>query len=397
MEGFFQWGEVKKAAPVGLSPKCGSCGLYRKCNTPKMEPWGEGKLKVLIVGDQPGDTEDELGRPFTGKPGQLLQESIRAIGRSFKRDSLMTNAIICRPPEDRMPQNGKEILWCKPNLTKVIREFKPRVVIALGRSAMKSMLEGIWEEIGELNRWTGYQIPMNGFWLCPTWHPSDVLKERNRVMEKMFTDQLDAAFSLKEAPAAQPNLEKIVTKLYEEREIVKAIEEIEGAGITSAFDYETNCLKPEYPKARIHSASISNGKLTIAYPWIGKAVKATSRFLQSKKVKKVAANMKFEQRWTMKMLGHPIEALDLDTMLATHAMDNRPGICSLKFQLFVQFGIAPYDTHVKPFLEAVEGSHYNRIHEVDMGTILQYNGIDSWGEKKLARKQLKQLGYVTDK
>lgn len=395
MEGFFSWDKIQKSAPTGLIPKCGSCGLYRKCNSPKMEPWGEGARKVLIVGDFPGETEDERGRPFVGKGGQLLEESIRAAGRSFRRDPILTNAIICHPPGNKMPQNGKEVEWCRPNLMKTIAEHKPRVIVTLGREALESVLTGTWEEIGELNRWTGWKIPLKDHWLIPTWHPTEILRERNEVKQKMFVDHLDFAFSVQERPKPQPDLTKIVMRIYDERHIVEAIDEIEGQGISTAFDYETNCLKPEYPKARIHSAALSNGKMTIAYPWIGKAVERTSRFLRSK-IPKVAANWKFEQRWTMKILGHPIRNLDFDTMLGAHVLDNRPGICSLKFQLFIQFGIPPYDTRVKPYLEAVEGSHYNRIHELDMGEVLQYNGIDSWGEKKLARRQQKALGYTTD-
>jgi hypothetical protein len=89
-----------------------------------------------------------------------------------------------------------------------------------------------------------------------------------------------------------------------------------------------------------------------------------------------------------------------DPMLATHILDNRSDITALKFQAFVQFGVADYDSAVHPFLEAVEKKNGNAVNRIDeliktvdgQRKLLIYNGLDSIYEYMLAMKQMDQLG-----
>ncbi len=396
MEGFFTAAELEpfgRKNPSGdLLPKCGACGLYRQCKSPKMKVEGSGSIKVLFVGDFPGLEEDQAGHLFVGEPGQLLRETVGRLGFDFN-ETRFTNSIICHPPISKMPNKGKEIDWCRPNLIRTIEETKPLVVVTLGRPGLESMLRGSWkDEIGVLERWIGAKIPMGGYWVCPTWHPHFLIQERNSVMERMFFEHLETAFAIDEAPQPLPDFSSKIEKLYSEMEIVKALKQFDDAGGLVAFDYETNCLKPEYPRAKIYSCAVSDGRRTIAYPWHGRAITATSVFLKSRRTKKIAANMKFEERWTLKHLDHPVSNWDWDTMLATHAVDNRTAVCSLKFQAFIQLGVPVYNQGVDGYLSSVPGSHYNRIHDLDLHLLLQYNGMDALLEWHLARKQQKSFG-----
>jgi uracil-DNA glycosylase family 4 len=356
-----------------------------------MEPYGQGKRGVLVVGEAPGQTEDEEGRPFVGKSGDYLRQFLRSIGVSLDRDALTTNSLICRPPKNATPED-KQIGYCKPNLIKTIEEFSPRVVITLGRSALNSVLRGIWlDKVGTLERWVGWKIPYHKFWICPTYHPSFLMRTKSQMLDRRFSEHLEAAFDIDDDPPERMEIEKMVEVLYDPQEIIRSLDDIDEIGGLAGIDFETNCLKPEYPEAEIVSFAVSNGQRTISYPWSGQdVIEATGRFLHSPKTGKVASNLKMEERWTAKKFGRGVVNWAHDQMLAAHCLDNRKAICSLKFQGFVRLGVETYNEHVDPWLESHKG-HYNRIKRIEPKTLMIYNGVDAFLCRKLAFLQRKEL------
>lgn len=392
MNGFFESSVIQSEKPVGLIPKCGSCGLFKTCRSPKMAVAGNGARKVLVVGEAPGATEDEEGVPFVGKAGQYLRNALGQIGVRLERDAWVTNALICRPPENKTP-DVKQISWCRPNILQTINTYNPRVVLLLGRSALTSVIEPYWRgDIGSMERWVGWRIPLEKHWVVPTYHPSFLLRMDNSLLNRLFLEHLERAFEIDRDPPKQPKWPEKIEILFEEEAILKAIYEIDREGGPVAVDYEGNCLKPEYPKAKAYSFSISNGTRTISYPWWGKAIRATGEFLASDRTYKIASNMKMEERWTRKLFGHGVRNWYWDTMLAAHCLDNREAITSIKFQAFIHLGVPAYNRHVEPFLESTDGP-YNRIFEADPKMILFYGGMDSILEWRMARKQRKEMGY----
>jgi len=392
MKGFYPSSVVQRDQPGTLLPKCGSCGLFKTCESPKMEPYGQGRSRVLVVGEAPGQTEDEAGRPFIGKAGQFLRSQLEALEIDLDDDAWTTNALICRPPGNETPDD-RQIGYCRPNLLNAIKRFHPRVVLTLGRSALASALTPYWRDTGPLERWVGWSIPLENHWLCPTYHPSYLLRMRNPLMDRQFAEHLEQAFAIEQDPPQACDYKSAIEILYDELEIYEAIRAINKEGGWAAVDYETNCLKPEYPKARIVSCSISNGKRTIAYPWTGKAIVATGMFLRSIGTRKIASNLKFEERWTRKEFGCGVTDWGWDTMLAAHCLDNRPGICSLKFQSLVKLGVPVYNENIEPYLSS-GSNHYNRIGEIDINMLLLYNGMDALLEHRVAAIQRKEMGYA---
>jgi DNA polymerase I-like protein with 3'-5' exonuclease and polymerase domains len=159
-----------------------------------------------------------------------------------------------------------------------------------------------------------------------------------------------------------------------------------------AFDYETDRLKPDCADAKIMYCSISWGtRATIAFPWTGAAIQAMDKLLRSD-VPKVGSNIKFEERWTLKEFGHGVKNWRWDTMLASHMLDNRPGITGIEFQAFVLLGQEAWDRGVHEFLKAKLANRPNRIKEVPRQRILQYCGMDSLIELEVARKQAELMG-----
>ncbi|KKK64622.1 hypothetical protein LCGC14_2982360, partial [marine sediment metagenome] len=155
--------------------------------------------------------------------------------------------------------------------------------------------------------------------------------------------------------------------------------------------YETDRLKPDADDSQIISCAISNGEHTVAYPWVGEAIIETSRLLRSP-IPKIAANIKFEERWTRKVLGHGVRNWKRDTMQAAHVLNNEPGITSVKFQAFVRLGVGDYDSHIVPYFKSASSNAPNRIKELNLSDLLLYNGMDALLEFKIAEKQMKEMG-----
>lgn len=374
---------------MGLVPKCGACGLYRSCHSPKMAYSGKGQRQVLIVGDSPGATEDEEGRLFVGRAGQFLRETLESLDLDLDRDAWVTNALICHPSDNAVP-DAKKIGYCRPNLMTTVAKLKPRVIVLMGHAATSSYLSKYWQsEVGTMERWTGWKIPTSDGWIVPTYHPNFLLRMENSLMNRSFALDLRRAFAIKKDPPVL-NLEGKITVLYDPDVINREIAAMSDSEWV-AFDYEGNCLKPEYAGARLYSCALSNGERTVSFPLLKQVRNELLRFFASK-ARKIASNAKFEERWTRHVFGMGAANWGWDTMLAAHCLDNRPGICSLKFQGFVKLGVPTYNEHIEPYLKSGK-NHLNRIHQIKLPDLLYYGGMDALLEYKLAMAQRKEFGF----
>ena len=370
-------------------------------------PTGKGKKKILIVGEAPGENEDnyvnritgQRGKQFIGKSGQYLRDVLRSCNvDNPQQDCVWTNAIICRPPQNKLPANKNKIIeWCRPNLIRTIKKYKPRTIITCGDIATRSLVGYYWKEnIGKIARWIDWRIPIpeiNAF-ICPIYHPAFILRKHTDIHENYFVNCIEKAVAIKTRPKPTRNFQEEVEPIYDPSKAARKLKLLVRDTIRNngalAIDYETTALKPEYEGAEIISISASNGHTTIAMPWKGDVIQAASDMWRSK-VRKIASNMKFEDRWTRYVLNHPVCNWYWDTMLGAHILDNRKGITSVKFQTFVRFGLAAYDTDVDSYLKNKKGSQINRIRKLGIKTVLTYNGMDSIVEYVVAENQLQEL------
>ncbi len=399
--GFFPASEGHSKAPAASVPYCGACGLYKKCNSPKMEPSGNGDQKILIIGEAPSLSDDEAGRHFTGAGGRKLRTALRKCGVDIESDCISTYALICKPSLQKQPPSPEQLEFCRPNLVKTIETHKPSMIIPLGGPAVQALLKHFWKsEVGSIHRWVGFQVPMQRLnaWVCPTFDPGQVVREEkqnNSVMPLMFDTHIERACRLsgKRPWDVVPNYKEQVEVIHEPLKAAKVIRGMIKRGGLCAFDYETNMLKPDGEDAEIVSCSICwRGKRTIAYPWVGPAVQATSEFLKSP-IPKIASNLKFEDRWTRAKLKHGVRNWKWDTMIAAHIVDNRPEICSIKFQSFAYLGAASWNEHIEKHFRSGGTRVPNSIHEISMDDLLLYNGLDSLLEYLVAIKQMEFLNY----
>ena len=398
MEGFFSLSSLTKPKDKSKGPaRCGTCGLYKTCYTPKMKAAGYGKKRILIVRDAPTIKADEFNEYYRGEVGTFLKQTFIGLGINTERDCINTYALLCHPKNNSAVTNER-ISCCRPNLLRTIKKFKPTCIILMAGSAVQSLIGYIQdEESAKGGAYIGYQIPDRKFntWICPVLHPVTVMKSKGRICKRAFRKQIRAA--VKKA-TARPYAEDIIS--YEDSvelitrptQAAKLIKQITGCGGTMSFDYETNALKPEYIGSQIYSCSICfNGKRTFAFPWADSVVEPMKDLLRSP-IKKIAANLKFEHRWSVNKLKVKPRAWLHDTMLCAHVLDNKRGVTSLDFQAFVHLGQCKYSSHIKPYLSSDNPTHLNRIQEIGMNDLLLYNGMDSILEYKLAKIQMKLMG-----
>jgi DNA polymerase len=363
---------------------------------------GQGRLGILVVGEAPGQTEDEKGIPFVGKTGHHLQDVITRAGFDLFRDCWITNSARCRPPGNTLPE--KAVDHCRPYLLRAIEELQPRVILLLGRHAMRSCLEPLGRDDvsgdGVVRKWAGWRIPCQKWncWIVPTYHPSHVLRSLDekrgtgQVIANDFARHVTDAFKAPDRPWDEvPDWPSTVRLVHNPEEVAFHVDGIREEGGPVAFDYETNMLKPDHGDSRIVCCSVSDGVVTYAFPWVGQAVGAVKRLLTSD-VPKYGWSLKFETRWSLAKLGVWVRNWAWDGMTTAHALDPRPGISGLKFQSFARLGVADYSSHIDPYLKGTGGYGKNRIREADLDSVLRYCGLDSLYEYKLCRLQMKDLG-----
>lgn len=101
---------------------------------------GQEDAQILIIGEAPGREEDEQGKPFVGRSGQLLDRMLAQIGLSRKSNVLISNTIYWRPPGNRDPTQG-EIVACLPFVERLIALVRPRLLILTGKAAAHTVLK----------------------------------------------------------------------------------------------------------------------------------------------------------------------------------------------------------------------------------------------------------------
>lgn len=399
MDGFFTEGELAAMEkPVGLA-LCGKCGNHKDaaCHTPKMKPSGLGRRRILVVGSSPTAREDEAGVQFLGDDGQKVRDTLKRNGIDPNRDCWMVHGVICKEgPTDE----AVAVEYCRPNLINTIKDLQPDVIIPMGRVAIQALMGWLFPGYG-METWNGWRIPSQQLnaWVCPTFHPWDLRRSGSTIMERMFEAQVKAACNLDGPPwDIVPDYKSQVEILGDDAAASK-LEKVTRAGGLVAFDYETNMLKPDSEKGRIVSAAVCwEGAGTFSFLMRGRAVEAMRALLKSDRVRKIAANLKFEERWSRAKLKTRVVGWHWDTMIAGHVLDNRPSIVSLKFQAFVLLGQPDYDSHVHPFLKRSskeEGGYAeNAIRDLPTTDLLTYNGLDALLEFEVAKIQMRQLGVA---
>lgn len=119
---------------------CKGCELAAKRHNVVFGEGNANTAKIVLIGEAPGEIEDETGRPFVGRSGQLLDEFLANAGISREEDLYITSTVKCRPPENRVPTDVEKEA-CRKFLNAQIDIIKPRVIVLCGATALKSFME----------------------------------------------------------------------------------------------------------------------------------------------------------------------------------------------------------------------------------------------------------------
>jgi uracil-DNA glycosylase len=184
--------DLLAAVKTEIGPDCSRCKLQGLGRQQVVFGVGNPDADLMFVGEAPGADEDIQGIPFVGRAGQLLTKMIEAI--SLRRDDVyIANVIKCRPPGNRNPEPD-EIESCEPFLLRQIDAVRPKVIVALGAFAAKTLLRS--ED--SISRLRGRIYDFHGASLIPTFHPSFLLRSPDRKRDAW--EDLKKARALLTAP-----------------------------------------------------------------------------------------------------------------------------------------------------------------------------------------------------
>jgi uracil-DNA glycosylase len=150
---------------------CTRCRLSKQGRKQIVFGVGNPRTDLMFIGEAPGADEDEQGEPFVGRAGQLLNNMIKAMGLR-REDIYIANIIKCRPPGNRTPERD-ECETCSPFLMRQIAAIQPKVIVALGAVAAKTLL-AINAPMSELR---GHWYDFRGTRLAVTYHPAFLLRD----------------------------------------------------------------------------------------------------------------------------------------------------------------------------------------------------------------------------
>lgn len=156
---------------------------------------GNPQAPVMLIGEGPGEQEDRQGLPFVGPAGKLLDLLLEAQIFS-KEDYYIANIVKCRPPANRVPQDD-EAEKCLPYLRRQVQLVKPGIIVCLGATAMKYIVD----RNAKITQVRGQWVERKKFWIMPTFHPAALLRDESKkaLMWEDFKKVRDKLMQLKEA------------------------------------------------------------------------------------------------------------------------------------------------------------------------------------------------------
>ena len=166
-----QWESLRTACM-----QCQNCSLASH-RTHVVFGVGAENAKILLVGEGPGQHEDEQGIPFVGRAGALLDDMLAIIGLN-RKNVYIANTVKCRPPDNRDPLN-EEKTACRSWLEQQIALLQPKILICLGRHAAKELIR----EDFQISREHGQWFEKNGILMTAMFHPAALLRDMEKGPE----------------------------------------------------------------------------------------------------------------------------------------------------------------------------------------------------------------------
>ncbi|MEM6425512.1 MAG: uracil-DNA glycosylase [Cyanobacteria bacterium P01_D01_bin.128] len=182
------WEQIPTSASIPIPPGtyenldqlASHCNQCQRCDlasgrTNVVISRGSSTASIMIIGEGPGQNEDEQGLPFVGKSGQLLEKILASVRLDTQNDVYICNVVKCRPPGNRTPVAG-EVAACVPYLKEQVRLVDPKIILLTGGTALKGLLgvkQGITKVRGNWMEWEGRHC-------MAIFHPAYLLRNPSR-------------------------------------------------------------------------------------------------------------------------------------------------------------------------------------------------------------------------
>lgn len=367
---------------------CEPCTLRKEwpyLKTPRMPftgPTEPSTVRLLALGEGPGDTEDRLGKQFVGVTGQYLKERIP---RDWVNKLYWQNIVRCQPPRNRTPTD-KEMECCSEHLEKDILQIRPHAILGLGSVPLNYFVQ-LTEAAPTITKFRGIPLPVRlddgtTSWFFPTLHPSYVVRGDRKndtgqtinTIEPVFRNDLNNFFKLAVSKFLTP------PKMYDPPKNIlypRSYEEAWSLFLRLkepyAKDFETFKTKPYRRDAKLLTCACSDGDLTFAFPveWPGDINPWGLRLLTEmyKHGKAwIAQNSTMELSWAR--YKSKIRELKFDdTELLARIVHQRTGMGRLEVLSRIYLG---FD------VKAINTLDKNRMNEYPLDKVLPYNALDAW-------------------
>jgi uracil-DNA glycosylase family 4 len=438
------------ALPVERLRALGLAGVKQmnpKAHHPMMEPEGPKRAQVYILGEAPGESEDEEGQPFVGESGQMLRPLIPR----EHRGKIRINNIVRTLPLLRKGDGGKlsrkpiptEIECHRPSLEEDIEQAKPKVIIGTGNVPLHWVLGDGFSTITVCRgRRFPVKIREHRCWYYPVVHPAYIIHARNRDQNEKKTDEervppeewerslkwdIRRAFDdLEEGKAEEPevtppDVEELLkpVKCYtgekgdaEVKEIVTFLGRMSLSKGAVGSDIETNRKRPYERGAKILTVSVGTMEEAIAFPIDHPQSKFTTKQRQrivdalrafyTSDAPKVFHNTIFDLEWLAWFYGSDMlraggfwhctmqEAYSLDERWAGHSLNF---LCAVEFGLHLKRLSQGKKTNSTIGLFTTEEGEIDRkeLERTDILSVLKYNGLDVVFCHRLHRRQVARL------
>ena len=369
-----------------------------------MEATGSEHPIVYILGGSPEKSEDEQGKQFVGKSGQVLRFRIP---KDWIPDIRFNNAVNCRPPDNRTPTDI-ELTACSPRIDRDIEKTKPKAIFGFGAIPLSRMLQqssiGIWR-----GRRVPIQVGEHSCWYYPMLHPSYLLHKRKftpRSLDEYGCDEEFAfALDIKKALSEVENLSQPIIHSPEQaqadieivNDVGRAVELVKEISndISVGVDIETDRLRPYNKGAKILSIGFSGKSHTFSFAldhsqasWSDKERKKLDEviesFLYDSQCRKIAHHLPFEMEWFAFFYGKSClyEGRWEDSESQAYILDVRRGGLSLDFLCLQYFGLN---------LKAISSLDRKNLDKTPLQQVLKYNAIDARYHRLLYLAQAKRI------
>lgn len=156
-----------------------NCEKCKLCKTRKNIVFGSGnrEANIMFIGEGPGADEDEMGMPFVGKAGKLMDKAFEGVGIDRKK-VYIANIVKCRPPQNRVPEKD-EASVCIDYLRNQVMLIKPKIIVLLGSTALKNILG----EEYSITKVRGNFITKKDIIYIPTFHPAALLRDEAKKID----------------------------------------------------------------------------------------------------------------------------------------------------------------------------------------------------------------------